>query len=227
MKTEGEKQKPHPIQTLDDLASWHVSRLKEAEQQHDKQDSGQSQQQQQQEKAKEQEEEKEEAEEDDSRAERLSSQLSSMLGGLRQRLSAADAEIGERLHLLRPSSFSGRVDDSELSVAISRLQKVRPGQTQQLIARIKKMAKERKGQQGSKAGQQAGVATGGRAVIGVGVGDGQQEVQLTVDDLRALAEQLLEESEAKRKEGVSEDSDDSKEDDSKQERQQQKMRSEQ
>ena len=216
MRPSIDQDEPHPIQTINDLADWHVQRLQEAEQR----DATKQPQQQRtttddsaaapdtsqssdaKAKGAEGEEEEEETEEEsDSARKRLSAQLESMLNNLRDRVVQVDSEIGERLHLLHPSDPSGLVDDDELAAAIMRLQRVDSKQVKRLIGRIKQLARERKERRVSREGQGQGEGeerggAGAAEVMSVQLTD-QEEMELNVEDVKRLAELVREESAAR------------------------------
>ena len=147
----------HPIETVDQLADWHVQRIEQAQREDavdrppQPQPSGKAEEADREEKKDEADERDEE--EEDSAQERLASQLESMLGKLRERISDVDAQIGERLHLLHPSDPSGLVDDSDLADAIMRLQKVDASRVQRLLRRIEELARQRRAGQGKREGR--------------------------------------------------------------------------
>ena len=201
----------HPIQSVNDLARWHVERLKKAEEKAEKKEGLPTEPQQeaapdkreQHDTADEADKAKAEAAVNESEAEndtedaeqasrdRLSKQLQGMLGKLRDRLHSVDAEIGSSLHLLHPDKLTGRLDDSELIAAVQRLHAVKAEDVSQLIARLKKLVSKRRAE------------AEGRT-DGSGDGD-EQRVALSVSDITALSEQLREEQEAKKEDSGHQD----------------------
>ena len=202
----------HPIQTLDDLARWQVDRIQEAEARKKTEATetkplsdvaqpspatASSQESEKEEKKREVDEEEEESEGESAR-DKLSSQLESMLSKLRERIVDVDTEIGERLHLLQPRDPSGRVDDEELTEAMQRLQRVDPKQVKKLIGRIKGLARERRKRQLNEEDGEGenGKREGERSETRMLKLTDEEEMELSVDDLIALAEEVKEESEA-------------------------------
>ena len=183
----------HPIETVGQLADWHVQRIEQAQREDavdrppQPQPSGKA-------KEADREEKKDEAderdeEEEDSAQERLASQLESMLGKLRERISDVDAQIGERLHLLHPSDPSGLVDDSDLADAIMRLQKVDASRVQRLLRPLRSWP-------GNAERARASGRGGEDARAEVRLTD-DEEMELSVHDLKELAEAIKEESDAR------------------------------
>ena len=199
----------HPIQSVNDLARWHVERLKAEERaeqptvkpneqqpdpsrlsrdEQDKADKAKA------EAAVNESEGEDEAEDDAEQAARdqLSKQLKGMLGKLRDRLQSVDTEIGSSLHLLHPDKLTGRLDDAELIAAVQRLHAVKPEDVSKLITRIKRLVSKRKAE------------ADGRA-DGNTEGD-EHRVALSVKDITALSEQIREEQQAKKEDSGSQES---------------------
>ena len=198
---EAEEGVDHPIQSVNDLARWHVEQLRQAEQKAEKQNDKVSDAEQTAPLVKDEEresverahaeaasqdsEESDDTEDADQAArDRLHEQLQGMLGKVRERLQSVDAEIGSSLHLLHPDSLTGQLDDAELIAAIQRLHAVKPEDVGKLIARIKKLASKRRAE------------AEGRT-DGSGGGD-ERAVALSVSDITALAGQIREEQQAKK-----------------------------
>ena len=201
MGVDDEEASEHPIQSVNDLARWHVERLKEAEVKAQKQHETPAEPQQEAKQPKPEEaakadkaaaeavvnesEGEEDAEDADQAArDRLQKQLKGMLGKLRDRLQSVDAEIGSSLHLLHPNQLTGNLDEAELIAAVQRLHAVKAEDVSKLISRIKKLVSKRRAEAEGRTN-------------GSGEGD-EQRVALSVNDITALAEQIREEQQAKK-----------------------------
>ena len=200
MGVDDEEGAEHPIQSVNELARWHVEKLKEAEDKAGKQNESASErqleatqlksdEQEDADKAKAQAAVNESDGEDDTEDEgqeardRLHKQLKGVLGKLRDRLQSVDAEIGSSLHLLHPDKLTGQLDEAELIAAVQRLHAVKTEDVSKLISRIKKLVSKRRA-------EAEGRTDGG--------GEGEERgVALSVDDITALSEQIREEQKVK------------------------------